>query len=81
MFFRIVCVKGSLDFVKELVKNGVDVNIDGGLIDVCFMGYVYILKELLNFGVDVNYKFMDRIFLIVVCVGRDLGIVKELRWG
>lgn len=54
MFFRIVCVKGNLDFVKELVKSGVDVNIDGGLIDVCFMGYLYILKELINFEVDVN---------------------------
>lgn len=54
MFFRIVCVKGNLDFVKELVKSGVDVNIDGGLIDVCFMGYLYILKELMNFEVNVN---------------------------
>lgn len=64
----IVCEFGYLNIVKELLKVGVNVNINFYmlfLIIVCEYDYLSIVVELLKVGVDVNVCF--DVLINVVC--------------
>jgi ankyrin repeat protein len=78
----IAIINGNLEIVKELIKEGADVNEDNNSITPIMIasskGYLDIVKELIKAGADVNKENDDEATPIFFASNGHLEIVKEL---